>query len=42
MLPVSGFVPPYILEVIAASDSIAEESQIACRDILKYIHSGAE
>jgi hypothetical protein len=25
--PVCGFVPPYILEAIAASDSVAEESQ---------------
>ncbi|KAH7066062.1 extracellular metalloprotease precursor [Paraphoma chrysanthemicola] len=40
--PICGFVPPYVLEAIAASDLVAEESQKACRDTLKYINSRAE
>jgi Zn-dependent metalloprotease len=37
--PICGFVPPYILEAIAGSSSIAEESRIACRHTLKHAQS---
>jgi hypothetical protein len=37
--PVCGFVPPHILEAIAASDFAAEESRTACKDALKYKRS---
>ncbi|KAI9146812.1 Extracellular metalloprotease [Paramyrothecium foliicola] len=40
--PVCGFVPPYILEEIVASDFVPEESKTACRATLRNILSYAE
>ncbi|CAO2647195.1 Nn.00g081170.m01.CDS01 [Neocucurbitaria sp. VM-36] len=36
---ICGFVPPYILEAIAASDNVAEESRIACQHTLKHTNA---
>ncbi|KAJ9648783.1 hypothetical protein H2201_005043 [Coniosporium apollinis] len=39
---ICGFVPPYILEAIAGSTSVPEESRIACRHTLKHAQSYAD
>lgn len=36
---ICGFVPPYILEAIAGSDSVPEESRAACQHTLEHTHS---
>ncbi|KAF1847697.1 extracellular metalloprotease precursor [Cucurbitaria berberidis CBS 394.84] len=40
--PICGFVPPYILEAIAGSDTIAEESRHSCKHTLQHVQSYAE
>ena len=37
--PICGFVPPYILEAAAGSESIAQESRTACKHTLQYAQS---